>query len=723
MKCLASVILLSIAWIADARAINLRPEPDYSFAWSTFTTVVMANDSIAVAASDYGFLSAKWDARNLKLSPINHRDVAGSQTERFIVTDSFVAAIGPDGSVCFLDRAALPQIVVLGKAQLPDSTLDILIRGRELYLAAGFRGLLHGRIDSYSVITVIDSEQTGVHLTAVDLVGDRVVVADDYNGILEYAIDQNGTPVFESVTGTSFSSEGLSHMGDTLMVLGDDHRTVHLAVKTGTAWNFVGSVAPPYGCDRVYVVDTFVVAIARDLSAFSLHARRDLSLIEYTSSSSGQSLRFPALFRSGFRSYLMVTGLDGGMLLYRFDLGVPPYAWGNQIYPLSGEIPALAITKSHVVAGGSTGWCRMWNVSSESQVDSEATLFDMGGTVGALVETSFGLAALNTRLNKLNLILESAGRLYPFATFFLGHNASGLYWPSPTDKQAVIFWSGPTAYVYRWNQGQLQYLSPKITTAIAITSACIVNNLILVAAAKDGVQAYRVGTNFEITYASTLPSRDIYLLARVPGWKDCVLGFSSNAMYRINFVQPYAPVVDTVITLPFPVAATYMHDTLLFTTGYSTTAVWSVPPGAFFPKMLGSCDRGGSVVAGNGNVMFLTTGKAIFGFDLRGPTGIIDDPGPSIPTGFALMGNYPNPFNPTTTIEYSLERTHEVQLVIYNTLGRRVRRLVDQVQPHGVHRVGWDARDDEGRAVASGVYFYRLSVGEEARVGKMVLVR
>jgi hypothetical protein len=89
----------------------------------------------------------------------------------------------------------------------------------------------------------------------------------------------------------------------------------------------------------------------------------------------------------------------------------------------------------------------------------------------------------------------------------------------------------------------------------------------------------------------------------------------------------------------------------------------------------------------------------------------------------ALGNNYPNPFNPVTTIGYSLAEAAPVRLVVYNLLGRQVRVLVDEVQGVGRYAVEWDGLDEAGLAVSSGVYFYRLEAGPFRAVRKMLLAR
>jgi hypothetical protein len=93
------------------------------------------------------------------------------------------------------------------------------------------------------------------------------------------------------------------------------------------------------------------------------------------------------------------------------------------------------------------------------------------------------------------------------------------------------------------------------------------------------------------------------------------------------------------------------------------------------------------------------------------------------PTRFELHGNYPNPFNPTTTIRYDLPSAEHVRLEIFNIKGERIRVLVDRQQPSGRHDVVWDGRNASGQAVATGVYLYRLRAGSAVETRKMQLLK
>lgn len=104
-------------------------------------------------------------------------------------------------------------------------------------------------------------------------------------------------------------------------------------------------------------------------------------------------------------------------------------------------------------------------------------------------------------------------------------------------------------------------------------------------------------------------------------------------------------------------------------------------------------------------------------------TAIDTDPRVNHPQKFSLRQNFPNPFNPSTTIAYQLSRASQVVLSIYNIRGQRVRVLQNAFRQPGEHVVEWDGRNDAGQIVTSGVYFYQLQAENFRQRRKMVLLR
>jgi hypothetical protein len=93
------------------------------------------------------------------------------------------------------------------------------------------------------------------------------------------------------------------------------------------------------------------------------------------------------------------------------------------------------------------------------------------------------------------------------------------------------------------------------------------------------------------------------------------------------------------------------------------------------------------------------------------------------PKEFALNQNFPNPFNPETTIKYALAEGSRVELRIYNMVGQVIRTLVSERQNAGRYSIRWDGKDDRGLTVSSGIYFYRLTAEKFNDVKKLMLLK
>ena len=94
-----------------------------------------------------------------------------------------------------------------------------------------------------------------------------------------------------------------------------------------------------------------------------------------------------------------------------------------------------------------------------------------------------------------------------------------------------------------------------------------------------------------------------------------------------------------------------------------------------------------------------------------------------IPKTYQLSQNYPNPFNPQTLIKYDLPEPGPVNITVYNILGQKVKTLMDEHQEMGYKFVYWDGKDEEGKEVASGIYFYKIKTKEFEKTKKMVLLK
>jgi hypothetical protein len=154
-------------------------------------------------------------------------------------------------------------------------------------------------------------------------------------------------------------------------------------------------------------------------------------------------------------------------------------------------------------------------------------------------------------------------------------------------------------------------------------------------------------------------------------------------------------------------------------------------------------DPGPEGVTGNGTYSFALSGSSSNEVDYSSSEGsnppqlvvvassgsaltqpVMADAAPVLAAGEPVLhANSPNPFNPETTIRYSLPRATWVRLFVYDVSGRLVRRLDDGMEPAGERAVTWNGRDDRGTPVGSGVYIYRLDVDGMRLTRKMSLLK
>lgn len=104
------------------------------------------------------------------------------------------------------------------------------------------------------------------------------------------------------------------------------------------------------------------------------------------------------------------------------------------------------------------------------------------------------------------------------------------------------------------------------------------------------------------------------------------------------------------------------------------------------------------------------------------PTSVADPLPPELLSNMVLQ-NFPNPFNPSTTIAYTVAEESPVEITVFNVGGEKVTTLTNETKSAGRYNVFWDGRDESGREVSSGVYFYRLSIGDYRSTKKMLMLK
>jgi hypothetical protein len=156
----------------------------------------------------------------------------------------------------------------------------------------------------------------------------------------------------------------------------------------------------------------------------------------------------------------------------------------------------------------------------------------------------------------------------------------------------------------------------------------------------------------------------------------------------------------------------------LWSAAYGQNGQWDIradcdPDGNLFLTGGGA----GGIDFGGGSL----SAAGLFNVELEGAA--VPSAADSPAVGAALAQNVPNPFNPSTTIAFTLERPARTTLHVFDVRGARVATLVDAPLGAGAHQRTWDGRGDDGRPAPSGVYYYRLSAGHRIETRSMVLLK
>jgi len=153
------------------------------------------------------------------------------------------------------------------------------------------------------------------------------------------------------------------------------------------------------------------------------------------------------------------------------------------------------------------------------------------------------------------------------------------------------------------------------------------------------------------------------------------------------------------------------RENIFIDCGPGTSTGISFNPALYYPYSLDSASIVPAIVKnGAGAGKLLTTGVDKF-------------LNKNIPCDFELSQNYPNPFNPGTTINYILKKRMKVEISIFNSLGKRIRTLIDRDLNAGNYKVVWNGKDGNGNIVSSAVYFVRMSSGSSSVSKKIVLLK
>jgi hypothetical protein len=250
-----------------------------------------------------------------------------------------------------------------------------------------------------------------------------------------------------------------------------------------------------------------------------------------------------------------------------------------------------------------------------------------------------------------------------------------------------------------------------------------VDNDILFVAGDAGItRSEDAGATWVVSSSGLPAGLDCYKIAISEDDPKIMLTSTDNGIYRSTDGGQNWNLADTRVAAG-----------IAFFKGTNETVVAAI---TFDNEFIGSFDSGASwedhtdningsvlmdirVSSEDGNCYVLTAEDGVY---FRSITALgIDDPEPVFGQNFLLYSNYPNPFNPRTTIAFNMGQQGKVTLDVYNVLGQKVRSLIAGTRQGGLHSLQWDGRDNSGNALATGVYLLQLKAFGDVQTRKMIL--
>ncbi|MEW5796841.1 MAG: T9SS type A sorting domain-containing protein [Candidatus Zixiibacteriota bacterium] len=730
MKLLVTAIL-ALVLAGTVVSSDLAFGPDHSFLWNQFNAFQVI-DSFALVTSDFGLASLKLDAFSGTFDPKNHL-LLGNQALDVNISGALATVTTSSGLAYFVDLSQLPELTLIGQADLGTTVFDMVLVSSDLYLACGFDGLRHYRLEGGNDLVFVDSSLAPVHCTQVEVEGADLIVLDDYNGVLRFRPSPTSIGPVQDEILVPRRAMSFSLMGDMVILplVGKD--LVYRGTFDGGGM-LVDSTRLTVVPDQVFAIDTFLVAIDLGGRVMEVASTQSDSRVLVVLPFSLELTLTGDTYSVEGAPHLALVSRKNSLLSYNLR----NITDGNQprsVYAHPGQIRALGFHRDRLATGGDLNPLETYAIDGEMSPVFDAALLSLTGATSVIDAGSFLIAHFGS-ISQVQTLSVSNNSITRIAYLAAATPPGGMkYYPYPnSDTAAMLLMIDHTGIdILGVNSRGLIRRAGFARAVDNILSAVVIDTTLLIATDQKQILYFHIFPSFRVLYKGSVSSVGLLTHMVNTGMQrnptgglepGIILGFDGNQMYEVYLGSMGVPRVSLLGTLPIAVTSSAIGPFTLYTIGPMGVCVFDL--GNFFPRLLRYGGYGGSLVAYGDSVLATSDGTAIHLYSNRDGTITftpVEEPTSiAAPTGY-LLPNYPNPFNPRTTIDFDVPRFGRVEIDVFDILGRQVATLFEGPASLGVHSVTWDGTDSEGRRVASGVYFYRMTMDDFSESRKMILLK
>ena len=694
--------------------------PDYTFMWNKYKSLMIVDDFV-VGCTDRGLVMSQYDLS---------QDIF-IQKSHFLTVDEPVlmrranqtmAVKTLENKIYFFDLSNLPNLTLISVWDTQIEFEDYTFNDNNILLSAGFDGLLNFSHQDFDQIQFVDSSFQGVYITQLEMRNDTLYVLDEYNGILRYDISGNNLNSFVDYLYVPFSVKKF-YLSDSLIILSAANRGILLGEFDFEQGIITDSIPLANNPRSIFETDTFFVFVhdrGLDLVHKEQHDIYGLTVNDILPG--GDVCQMHAI------NYLFLPNISGGFSLYNIN-DVDLATTGIQGLRRSGEIKDIMFFNDKFYTAGEGNPIDIYSFDFDNK-----PFYDTSIAEGLRYVSS--LESLN---NDLFALYRLPGMIAIYSWVF---DEGPAYIKDFKDSIEVDPIGNPELYIADRMFDDSLRLILMIKDAVIDVFTINDSNKIEYRNNKyytgriegfvlDGNKLF-VTTNKKLLYASeidslyNLNSQPILSLNMDPDEMINIKGhlaiFGGDQIQFFDYSDINNITLDTTLTGQINVLDAVIHGDSLYTVTNEYIGIFDLT--SRWPILVNSGGYGGKMISVTDNMIAVSNGFSLDFYDISAdfPTSI-ENEHVYLPTDFELGQNYPNPFNSSTVVQFSITKTSDVKLSIFNALGRKVITVLDNYLSAGQYSVEWDGSGKNGNKVASGIYFYRLSVNNQIKSKKMLLLK
>ncbi|MDZ4722624.1 MAG: FlgD immunoglobulin-like domain containing protein [candidate division Zixibacteria bacterium] len=714
---------------------DIPTTPDQTLLWNHFNSVTIIKRGLttfALATSRDGISVMIERDYSPEFFAIRHLFLSSEPIEAKLDGSILVLRSSID-ILYFIDVSNLPEIYLIGEVDVDEPFEDYLLHGRDLYLAHGFEGLWRYSVDDIANPQFLDSSMLGIHYTQLERVGETLFALDDYNGILLYDIAGSGFGDFLDYLFVPFQVSTFAANAEYIIV-GTLANSVLKCTYTNNDPQIRSTVTLTHSVDQLMLSNQYALALPRGqplATPIQLNVFVPSVIVfeeSFDSRLNGFTLFTDNVTFQDTRVYFPSAG--GGIISHSLD------TWRLTDSPLrhyrrTGPINDIVIDGDYLYTGGTANPLEVYRFSTSGKANRDTVLNDGINHIKDIESVGDTVLVLYPQLESI-LGYRVASGTFPIVTQFPADSvdiARVKYLPLDNDTmQALVTIGQASVNIFSLQDTLAPVLRKRVTFIGRVLDVELVDSLLVVSTSKKELWVYRLLSDLKTEFRSRIllsqMATDLIVIKNPVNAGDStaerLFALGGSTILRFDLTLPSQARVDSTLLLPFDIVSSAVTSDTLFTVGASGIGMFDISGGN--PVLIDFGGRGGSMIAAGSGRVAVSDGRAIniFLLNANGAQVPVEDSGESSPV---LLQNFPNPFNPTTTISFSLSHTSAVRLFVLNILGQTVATLVDEQRPAGSNSATWDGRSDSGEHVASGLYFYRLTVGNLHESRKMLLIR